>query len=65
MLIKVCVRASNELNSEKQAVVQRTVLSQRVGDDIARCIAPLICVFEDCYSTRNYTTFWSCSVGTE
>lgn len=46
VLTGACVGASNELNGEKQAVVQRslTVLSQRVGDDIARCITPLLSV---------------------
>ncbi len=50
VLIGALVGASNEPNGEKQAVVQRslTVLSQRVGDDIARCIAPLLSM---CYRT--------------
>lgn len=33
---------SIEVKDEKSAVVQRSVLSQGVGDDIARCIAPLL-----------------------
>lgn len=46
VFIGVYVGASNVLDGEKQAVVQRSlsVLSRRVGDDIARCIAPLLSV---------------------
>lgn len=43
---RLCGTRSNEVNGEKSAVVQRTVLSQRIGDDKTRCISPLLPV---CY----------------